>query len=371
MNETPSTQNFAFPAEKQQQLAQQRAARIAQNTPFQPQQGPRHGHPPQQQQGQQGQQQRQPVTMPTSGPGATYGPGQAPFQQRDIPQQVQQQMQPQFPVVENPMPGFTAPVADPEGSSLALPSKFAFYRFKDLYVKPFKGKHLSKLSRAHAEGSLQQLVEVVSSVVSTTTPNVGPLAFELTLPDFFFVLYWLRQNSYTKSSFIHKTQCNDLQHIQRVKSGELQPDSLQIAQVISKGQLTVTELDQLPDPEYFKFPDEVPFYLTPATMRTAIETLESPKMHAKDHEEFEYLAQLASFIQHKAFLEGPNGYWNVEQRAASMEEAEGDEVQLIKEYEKAVAGYGVQEKITVTCKVCGASRVTKVSLDAHSFLSFD
>jgi len=42
---------------------------------------------------------------------------------------------------------------------------------------------------------------------------------------------------------------------------------------------------------------------------------------------------------------------------------------MLKEFEAALEGYGVDEKITVTCKVCGASRVTKVALDAHAFLS--
>ena len=361
-NPSPTTQNFAFPQEKQQQLEQQRASRLAQTTPYQPnqqQQSPRH---------QQHQQQpRQPVTMPTSGPGMP-SQGQPPFPQRGITQQVQQM---QFPAVDNPMPGFTAPVADPEGTSLALPSRFAFYRFKDLYAKPFKALHLAKLSRAHAEGSLQLMVEAVSSVLSTTTQGVGPLGFELTLPDFYFVLYWLKQNSYTKSSFVHTTQCTDHQHIDKVGRGELAPETLKISQVISKGNLTVKELETVPDPEYFKFKDDVPFYLVPATMRTAIEFAESPKMGAADHAEFEYLAQLGSFIQHRSFLDHPQNYWTLEQRAKAMEEADWDEVRLIQEFEKSLEGYGVDENITVTCKVCGASRETKVSLDAHSFLSLD
>jgi hypothetical protein len=365
MSETPSTQSFAFPPEKQAQIEQQRAARMARTTPYQPQQhqSPRH----QQQHQPSPQQQRQPVTVPTSGPGVP-NQVQPPFPQRGIPPQVQQM---QYPAVDNPMPGFTTPVADPEGTSLALPSRFAFYRFQDLYAKPFKALHLAKLSRAHAEGSLQLLVETVSSVLSTTTPGVGPLGFELTLPDFYFVLYWLRQNSYTKSSFVHKTTCADHGHLEQVTKGELAPETLQIAQVINKGQLTVNELEQLPDPEYFKFNDDVPFYLTPATMRTAIEFAESPKMNSPEHEEFEYLAQLGSFVQHKGFLDNVQGYWTLEQRAKAMEEADGDEVRLIQEFEKALEGYGVDEKVTVTCKVCGASREAKVSLDAHSFLSFD
>lgn len=362
----PPPQSFAFPPERQRQIEMAAAARKARETPIQPVQ------------------RKQPVTIPTNGPGAV-----PPSMQTQQPQpmrqmaaslfaQVQQhqQQQPQVqqsthPVIDNQMPGFTTPVADLEGASLALPSKFAYYKFKDLYARPFKAKHLSKLSRAHAEGSLLQLVEVVSSVLSTSTSDAGPLGFELTLPDFYFVLYWLKQNSYTKSNFIHRTTCTNPEHHQKVTEGKLPPESLQIGEIIRKGQLTVTNLDNLPDPDYFKFNDDVPFYLTPATMRTAIEFAESPRMTNADHEEFEYLAQLGSFVQHKNYLESPQGYWTLEQRAQSMEEADGDEVVLIKEFEKALEGYGVDEKITVTCKGCGASRVTKVSLDAHSFLSIN
>jgi hypothetical protein len=360
---TTTTQNFAFPPERQAQIEALTKARQAQSQPFQRQD-------PRQQAAQQSNQQPQP---------------QQPYQHPYLGQQVAQQpvvhqspvarpgitmpVSKEFPSVPNVMPGFTAPVADPEGVSLTLPSKFAYYAFKDVYVKPFKGKHLSKLSRAHAEGSLQQLVEAVSSVLSTTTPGVGPLGFELTLPDFTYVLYWLRQNSYTKSSFIHKTQCNNPAHIAQVREGKLAPETLQIAEIIRKGDLTVVELDQLPDPDYFKFPADVPFYFTPPTMRTAIEFAESPRMQAEDHEEFEYLAQLGSFIQRTSFLTDPQTYWTVDQRAQAMEEAEGGEIQLIKEFEEALKGYGVEEKINVTCKVCGASRMTKVVLDAHSFLS--
>jgi hypothetical protein len=373
---TTTTQNFAFPPERQAQIEALTKARQAQSAPFQ-RQDPR-------QQQQAAQQANQRMNTVLDGQGAHLQQGhQHPYIPQQSPQQAHVHQSPvarpgitmpvskEFPSVPNVMPGFTAPVADPEGVSLGLPSKFAFYNFKDVYVKPFKGKHLSKLSRAHAEGSLQQLVEVVSSVLSTTTPGVGPLGFELTLPDFTFVLYWLRQNSYTKSSFIHKTQCNNPAHIAQVREGLLAPETLQIAEIIRKGQLTVVDLDDLPDPEYFKFPADVPFYFTPATMRTAIEFAESPKMQAEDHEEFEYLAQLGSFIQHVGFLSDPQGYWTVDQRAHAMEEAEGSEIQLIKEFEEALQGYGVEEKINVTCKVCGASRMTKVVLDAHSFLSIN
>jgi len=58
-------------------------------------------------------------------------------------------------------PGFTAPTSEPESIVLDLPSNFAFYDFKDIYVKPFKGYHLGKLSRAKEEQSTLHMAEVV------------------------------------------------------------------------------------------------------------------------------------------------------------------------------------------------------------------
>ena len=132
----PAPQHFAFPAERQAQIEAATAARQAQSAPFQ---------------------RKAPVTMPTmqhpqDRSGSTFPQQQPTFTGTPTaPTQVAPAAA--YPSVVNPDQGFTAPVADPEGASLGLPSKFAYYAFKDLYVKPFKARHLAKLSRAHAEGS--------------------------------------------------------------------------------------------------------------------------------------------------------------------------------------------------------------------------
>lgn len=292
--------------------------------------------------------------------------------------------------VSNPMPGFQTPVADGSSFSLGLPSHFAFYGFKDLYAKPFLAKHIAKLQKAHREQSLQPVVEAVSSVLYTSDPAWSgvPLAFELTLPDFYFVLFWLRQNSFTKSNFVHTTRCKNPEHTRRVENGlrlidfqamvragqmtaehyaeieaaVLPESSLEISQVITNASVKVTELETIPDPEVYHFSDASTMVFRPPTMRDVIEFAEHPKMQDPDQRaEFSFLAQLATHIQHQEL------HLTLDQRVAIVENATPDQVQLIKDYDKAVRNYGVDQTVKIQCKGCGAMSESKLSLAAHSF----
>src|ERR1035437_8774346 len=47
----------------------------------------------------------------------------------------------------------TTPVTSPDAISIDLPSKFHYYGFKDLYVRPLRVTHLAKLAKAVELGS--------------------------------------------------------------------------------------------------------------------------------------------------------------------------------------------------------------------------
>jgi len=292
--------------------------------------------------------------------------------------------------VANMMPGFQTPVADGSAFSLGLPSRFAFYGFKDVYVKPFLAKHIAKLQKAHREQSLQPVVEAVSSVMYTSDPawDGVPLAFELTLPDFYFVLFWLRQNSFTKSNFVHSTLCKNPEHKKRVQYGlrieefqamvragqmtqehlaeieaqVLPESSLELAQLITNTSVKVTELETIPDPEVYHFSEGSSMFFRPPTMRDVIDFAEHPKMqNPEERTEFSFLAQLATHIGHSEV------YLSLDERVAIVENATADQVQLIKDYDKAVRNYGVDQTVKIQCKGCGAMSESKLSLAAHSF----
>lgn len=246
-------------------------------------------------------------------------------------------------------------VQDPEGIAVDLPSRFAFYEFKDLFILPLRGYHLAKLAAAHAQKSQLIMLEVVSSVLRTSHPAYQgqPLAHYLLLGDYYWVLYYLRRSNYTKSTFIHTTRCTDTKHIEAVHRGELPDESLKIQETITKSSLknTMLEMVPVPDPEVM---GEI--QLRPANMQDMIETMEHPRF-GKD-KEFDYLSQLACYL-YGATLEDRI-------RAAGV--LEPDQIGAIQEYERTLAAFGIEETINVRCKQCGASRRTRVRIDAATFL---
>ncbi len=273
-------------------------------------------------------------------------------------------MQPQLGTVKNTMPGFDNAVADGESMSLALPSRFAYYGFSDCYVQPLRARHLAKLQKAHREQSLLPIVEAVSAVMFTTEPSYEgrALAFDLSLPDFYMALYWLRMNSFTKSNYIHRTRCTNPDHIAQVERKEVDGDSLQIQQVITKSQLEVVELERIPDPDIYHFSDTSSMVFRPPTMRDVVEFSESPELQNDDErEEFTFLAQLATHIQHRDLQ------LTLAQRVEIIKDATADQVELIQAFERELGDFGVLDKIEVQCKHCGHTQKTKLNIAAHSF----
>jgi len=281
--------------------------------------------------------------------------------------QATQQMAPQedpfrgVPTIPNTPPGFTASVSDGVSSVVDLPSRYAFYDFKELYVRPFVAFQLAKLSRAHEEQSLLPMVEAVSSVLSS--PSVAPgvsIAHMLTVPDFYYVLYWLKMHSFSKGSYLHTTVCMNPEHMEWVQQGLKQKESLKVQELVTKSQLQITNLDVIPDMTQFNLGDDCEFVLHPATMVDTLSFLEHPQLRDP---EFQWLARRASFIRHREYDLDFN------ERVEALKVFSADQTDTITKFEKICDSYGVKEKINVRCKECGASRVTRMTLDAHSFLS--
>lgn len=257
----------------------------------------------------------------------------------------------------NPEAVFHTPLpaaSEAEAISLELPSRFMFYPFKDLYATTLRGRHLSKLARARAEKSTRQVVEVISSVLSTTDARFEgvPLAHMLTIQDYFFILYWQRRNSYTGQTFTHRAPCTNPKHLIAVDKGELPFETLRIEERVNTSTLKVTLLDEFPD-------NTIPgsdMTLRPALMGDILEWQEHP-LH--DNTDWRSDAEVGMYLDIDATLE---------ERAAIAGDLTADQVLAVRAYERAVVAYGVEETIKVRCKECGASSETRVSFDAHSFL---
>ena len=269
-------------------------------------------------------------------------------------------------------PGFNTPTSHEEAVLIALPSGYAFYDFKDLYIVPFKGRHMGKLSRAREEGSTLHTVEAVSSVLSTPDGRQH-LAFDLTVPDFYYVLFWLRINSFTKTTFIHSWTCADEDHVQQVAEGKMDSSTLRHSEVITKASLKETLLTTIPNVADYQL--EYPgASVRHATMRDALEMIEDPEFA---NEEFRYAAELATNLSIPDVVDPtdiPGAAPNPPRRATLRERVEVindmslEDHQTIRAYEKAISDYGITESVTVKCKHCKAKpHVEPIVLDAHCF----
>ncbi|QDH83645.1 hypothetical protein [Achromobacter phage Motura] len=241
-----------------------------------------------------------------------------------------------------------------EAVPVNLPSRFGLYGFQDLYVYPLKGKHLAKFARAHAESSLRLTVEAVSAACVTTNQAFRgvSLAHMLSVQDFYYLMYFMRKANFPKTELKHTAYCSNRDHLLQVAKGELPEESLKIMETVQHTQLIVTELERVP--EYSKQIMGA-VALRPATMMDTIEWAEDPRFQDED---VKWLGHCASYIAAPTFAE----------RIAIAEELSAAQIQHIMDYERAFDHYGVEERITVKCRGCGASMRTTVNIDAHSFL---
>ena len=287
-------------------------------------------------------QQHTPLAVPVSPVSAAVA-GLSPAPHQSMPQTVA--------AVPQPTVGLSS---DPEAISLALPSNFHYYQdFKDVYCKPFRALHLSKLSRAQAETSLLHTVEAVNSVLSSTT-SVPNIAFKLGTADFYAVLYWLKFNSFTKSTLNHRAICKNPSHHHAIKNGELDVSTLVTQLVVTQTQL---ETKYLKSPLVASLPG---YRLRPATMKDTVEYFEHPEWNLAD---FQFLADLASVMEP---LHDPD--MSLYEKIELVKQLSGDDVAIVEEFSRQADSFGVMESVNVTCGGCGASFESKISIDARSFL---
>lgn len=287
------------------------------------------------------------------------------FQERQPLRSVRPDRQPQVvtPVEVTPTvpvkQANTTPIAEPEGISIDLPSRFFYYSFKDLYVRPFKLSHLAKVAKAHETSSMQTLAEVVSAVLSTPNGDTN-IAFQLTMADFNAVLHWLRLNSFNKKQMRMTHQCANPNHIAQVEAGVKTPESLKVTTIYHSSDLKLNHLDNAPDPAVYQLnlPGyDTPVALRPETVTDVVQFLDSPNW---DDPEFQYKARVASVIG----LPMP-----LEDRILMLEDLDPDQALLALEFADLVDEYGVEEFVSTKCMGCGASAAVKIAVDALTFLS--
>ena len=253
-------------------------------------------------------------------------------------------------------PGAPPPSSDAEAVVLSLPSNYVFYPFKDVYATVFKGRNLAKLSRAATEKSTLHLVEAISSVLKNSD-NTPDIAFELTMPDFYYVLYWLRLNSFTRITYTHQYSCDSESHIQMIMDNKAPIESLRQAVTIKKADLLVRKLDVMTDIPEIQYPG---VHLWPCTMREAVEIAEDQRVI--DDKDFAWAAGLGIYLRR---TNGPR--LTLDERVAIVNDMSPDDVHALTEYDSIMTGYGIEETVVVQCATCGCKRHSVIELQAQDF----
>lgn len=258
--------------------------------------------------------------------------------------------------------------------SVALPSNFVFYDFKDLYIKPFKIAHINKLMTGQFSNNIGMIAEVVDSVLATSTGETN-LASKLTYEDFLWVLYWLRLNSFTKNKFKVTSKCKNPDHIAKVEKGELDKNTLKVTSLVEK---SILECDYLPEDfkidfkKYYPTEVELPegFYLDIARYQDVIDMTDDPRirMTVKDENGDEQIIPNSGYLLQSAaavLMHWPNATW--QQRYDFAGNLSENDYSRLMELGKTIPAYGIKEYVQVRCPRCGATWKVKTSVDARSF----
>ena len=276
------------------------------------------------------------------------------------PQVDENRAQKQVPIRE----ALQTPVSGADGISVDLPSRFFYYPFKDLYVKPLRVPQLAKIAKAHETGSLQTQLEAISTLLYTPNGDTD-LAFKLTTADYTAVLYWLRLNSFPKPTLRVTSICQNEKHHEDVKAGIKTQASLEIETVVTRSDMRTVYLDNVPDPDrYFIEVDGIRIPLGPETMKDTVDFLNHPDWA---DEEFSFLSRRAAVIK---LDEATGKQWNWDQRVQFVREyVSVEQFVLIDEFAEMVDDYGMVETAETRCKGCGSKGVVKLTCDPLTFLS--
>lgn len=266
------------------------------------------------------------------------------------------------PKIEVEPPPVT-PMETEDSFSLDLPSRFAYYDFKDLYCKPLKLPQLAKIAKAHETRDLQVQVEAISSLLSTQNGRTN-IAFDLTMADYVATLYWLRMVSYPKQQIRHVSQCMNEAHLAEVKAGTKPPESLRIETVVFKADLKTRYLDSIPDPsEYSMEVDGVTIPFGPETLRDTLQFMSHPEWQ---DEEFQFKSRIAAVIK----LEKATGkVWTWDQKIKFVDTyVTPYDASKAMDFADMMDDYGIIETIQTHCKGCGSKGVSQLSADPLMFL---
>jgi hypothetical protein len=265
---------------------------------------------------------------------------------------------------------------DSEYFSIDLPSGFQFYDFKNISARTLLAAHQAKFSRAHKEQKLRYTVEGISATLEPTRS-----AFDLSIADFYFLMYWQKVNSYSKNPLLVTAFCDNTDHNEKVYIGyeegeevddadhpgekktvkvlkRLGEETLKTEVLLNNTTLETKYLDPV---DFSQHPIRNKYGLHIETMRDVVEVTEYLIDNDATEEDL-FLIKYAVFVKRR------EGCSTLRQRMDVVAKMPPDDMEEFDRYIDAVTAYGVSEFAMIKCKGCGASSKVKITLDALMFL---
>jgi len=249
---------------------------------------------------------------------------------------------------------------------LTLPSGFIFYEWETISIRQF---NLSELKLLHVARTTQSISSLARAIGSTIDRDVK----ELTIGDFWYLMYWQRINSYKKAPFIIEYECEDEYHLKIIKEDGVSKDTLKNKHILAGNikELTINSeavIDHITDVH-----TEQDMLLFPCTMSDMIESRdiaeslsgEDTKKVSEEAHALDWLHGYASCINHQYgdTLAQRVGYLE----KLSAENKIGTDFMLAVDKFNSLSEHGPVETVVAKCKECGHASNHKISIAAHQF----
>ena len=273
-----------------------------------------------------------------------------------------------------------------------LPSKGLFYEFTALSIRKFHIPELKKVYRARTTSSFRTLVEAIQSTIDRDL-------FQMTIGDFWYLMYWHRINSYLSAPLEISFTCTDEQHNKKVKDGKLDKETLEGRVTLNKTTLRpqyIEDAEAVSEIIAKVFHDYEGITLCPTRVIDLIENTsmmdtlggveaiaeelantnpgpngDSPVVAVTvakkiaEHLDEEWLNDYVGLLHptHGDTLEKKREFLMV----TSATKAYGFELLQDMDTFNALTAHGVEEYVTTQCKGCGAKAEGKISASALDF----
>ena len=237
-----------------------------------------------------------------------------------------------------------------------LPSRGLFYdNISSVAIKRFGVPQISLINRSRTDGNFRHTVDAVGSCIWGTD------VLDLSLQDFWFLMYWERINSYKNVPLTVDWTCAHTEHLHMIDSGEVDASSTERTSSLDRTDLKIINLDPIAKIKADSIRDRYGITVVPFTVRHFLQYSslleEDKKLAESDSLMMRYANILDVRVHGETLLE-------------RLEVANSlDDANVIVDIEDffVASEHGVVESFDLTCEVCGAHSTVDRTLDALSF----